>query len=203
MLPIACVNHIMKFAAEMGNKKYIPIFQESGKLDWKMNSNAYANISSVMKHKLQNMPKSLQYRIVNAHGGVETNLQFQSVVLPERDNIQLIYMWNENTYIEKYYLQEEQRRSWHGNLHRPNHMEISERYKHVLYMDEEEIMIHSTPLFAPYNPDDLYDDMYLNQEDQEDQEYDENNEETFNFTTEEMEEFQNDFVFHVGETTQQ
>lgn len=198
LIPIACVNHILNFVADMENKKYIPVFEESGKLNWKINANIYQNISRVIKHKKENAPLTIQYRIVNAQDGTQSQqpILFQSLVLPERENSTLTYMWNENTYIEKY----NKNQSWHGNLHRPNHQEKSERYKYILYMDENEIMIHSTPLFINYGedpePEDLQEDLQVYQEDQGAQEdHDEYNDDTFNFTEEEMAAFQEEFVF--------
>lgn len=208
LIPIACVNHILNFVADMENKKYIPVFEESGKLNWKINANIYQNISRVIKHKKENAPSTIQYRIVNAQDGTQSQqpILLQSLVLPERENSTLTYMWNENTYIEKY----NKNQSWHGNLHRPNHQEKSERYKYILYMDENEIMIHSTPLFAnqqmqvqqipqdqvPNEEQDIFfeEEEVFDDSDNEFQ-YDEYNEDTFNFTEEEMEEFQNEFVF--------
>lgn len=201
----------MKYLADMENKKYIPVFEESGKLNWKINANLYKNLTNIINHKKANPPIQTEYRIVNTTHGTEGQPKiFTSFSLPERNNeYKLNYLCSidNTTFIEKVVFTTDQTESWHGNYHRPSHPQKSERYKYILWMDEAEIMIHDTSIQVQHQHQDpqqqhapeeaMTDEEMMEDEASETEDEDNNslNDETFNLTEEDLAAFEQDFVF--------
>jgi hypothetical protein len=58
-LPIDVINRIMELKSSFENKKYVPVFSQKGKINWKFNKNqsGFVKLSEIYKNRLQNVKK--------------------------------------------------------------------------------------------------------------------------------------------------
>lgn len=175
----------------MENKKYIAIFEENGKITWKMNSNIYKNVSDIMNHKKLHLPREIQYTIIHPIEGQQTR-KFEIIVLPEYNQYKLEYMRSlDNTmFLDKITNKDGQ---WTGNFYNPAHEDTLERQKRIMYMFENQIVVNDE--FAEGDlPWDVVSDI-TDFEETDNEEENALNEETFNLSEQEFAGFQEDFVF--------